>query len=361
MTADALAAAPDPRRLPDPQSYPNPQSYPDPAWCPDPQWYADHVLVHAEPGGGRVRPGTAASWRAWWREPDHRPQVRSPAELSVAGFSTRHTRTRVARGVWTAAGHGYTAALDVRAPSSHLAARRRHALGCAAAVRRRPGHVVSGRSAAILHGLPTVAVPRLPELTAPTQVSLGRDRGGAHLRGAGLEAGQITVWHETPVTTVARTLVDLGRHDARDAIMAADAALAERLVDRAGLDEALTLAAGWPGVRGARQVLAAATPLAQSPLESITRWVLHVDGFPAPRLQVWLAGYRVDMLFDRQRVVLEADGLDKYSVAELRREKRREQRLRALGYRVERVTWEDVVRQWPRTRGWLRTSLGLPA
>jgi G:T-mismatch repair DNA endonuclease (very short patch repair protein) len=49
--------------------------------------------------------------------------------------------------------------------------------------------------------------------------------------------------------------------------------------------------------------------------------------------------------------------LEKYTAAEVRREKRREQRLRALGYRVERVSWEDVLGRWPNTRQWLRAAL----
>jgi very-short-patch-repair endonuclease len=63
------------------------------------------------------------------------------------------------------------------------------------------------------------------------------------------------------------------------------------------------------------------------------------------------------MLWPEARLILEADGLGKYTAAELRREKRRELRLRALGYRVERVGWDDIVLHWPQTRIWLRAAL----
>jgi very-short-patch-repair endonuclease len=58
--------------------------------------------------------------------------------------------------------------------------------------------------------------------------------------------------------------------------------------------------------------------------------------------------YRVDMLWRVRRLVLEADGKVKCTRDELWREKRRELRLTRLGYRVERVTWADVLYDWPR-------------
>jgi len=67
------------------------------------------------------------------------------------------------------------------------------------------------------------------------------------------------------------------------------------------------------------------------------------------------------MLWPQQRLILEIDGLEKYTEAELRREKRRELRLRALGYRVERVGWSEVVLLWAQTRVWLAAALQLPA
>ena len=49
-----------------------------------------------------------------------------------------------------------------------------------------------------------------------------------------------------------------------------------------------------------------------------------------------LGGYRVDMLWPSRRLVVEVDGLTKYGAGSLGAEKRREQALRRLGYRVER-------------------------
>jgi very-short-patch-repair endonuclease len=340
---------------------------------PDPEWYLDNVLAHATPGRWMlVEEGPAAAWQRWWAAQAEGDGVLSsllrrqgfviaPGQLPTIGMSRQRARTLVCRGVWAAAARGTWAPIDLRDPRAHVEARRRHAVRSSALARRRPGHVVSGRSAAVLHGLPTFAVPRDVELTALADARPGR-RSPAHVRKAALQVEEATNWFGVPVTTVARTIADLARHDRRDAIMAADAALREGLVDPPSLAAQLGRAAGWPGVRQARAVLALADPRAESPLESLTRLALCEAGFPPPRLQAPIPGtpYRVDMLWPSPRLVLEADGLDKYTDAEWRREKRREQRLRALGYRVERVTWDDVVRRWPETRERIRSALRLP-
>ena len=69
----------------------------------------------------------------------------------------------------------------------------------------------------------------------------------------------------------------------------------------------------------------------------------------------------MDLLLAEHGLIIEADGRVKYTGDELWAEKRRETRLRALGYRVERLLWEDVVHRWAETRRRLRLTLRLPA
>lgn len=75
-------------------------------------------------------------------------------------------------------------------------------------------------------------------------------------------------------------------------------------------------------------------------------------GFRSPLSQAWIvdngtAVARVDFLFRAQRTIVEFDGAVKYEGVEGRdalfREKRREDRLRALGYQVVRLTWADLM------------------
>jgi hypothetical protein len=344
---------------------------------PDPDWYLDNVPAAAMPG--RVEPAVLApaeSWRAWWRRqweyagrdlPSRiaREQgfVLTTAQLRACGWADHDLRREIRRGTWTAPARGVASPVVVPQDGDRfLGARRRHALASAAASLTRRGQVVSGRSAAILHGLPTLAPPAIPELTVAPPTTMGH-RSRAHLYSATLTIDDVTTWYGVPVETVARTIVTLARHDPREGLMAADAALREALVTRTELAETIAAATGWPGVRRAREVVSLASPLAESPLESVVRLALHDDGFPRPELQVEFydprhdCTYRVDLLLRDQRLIIEADGRAKYREDELWREKRREARLRALtGHRVERLVWADLTEgNWPeaRERLWL--------
>ena len=243
--------------------------------------------------------------------------------------------------------------------SEHLLARRRHALLAAAAALLRPDQVVSGASAAIVHGLPTLAVPAQAAVTARRPDTLGR-RSGAHVYGATVKRGHVAFWFGVPVTTIARTVVDQARHDRRDGLLAAEAARHERLASTAEIRGSLRAAAGWPGVRAAREMVALASEHSESPLESLTRLALYDSGFPLPRQQVEIGPFRVDFLWPDQRLVLEVDGKAKSTAEELWREKRRDALLRRLGYRVVRVTWDDVLNHWPEVARYLRGKLALP-
>lgn len=110
-----------------------------------------------------------------------------------------------------------------------------------------------------------------------------------------------------------------------------------------------------------------ASPSAESPLESLTRLALSDSRVPPPLLQALIhdpmlgCTYRVDMLWPQPRVILEIDGRVKYTADELWREKRRQERLERLGYRVLRVMWSDIAQDWPETRRRVLDALGRPA
>lgn len=335
---------------------------------PDPDWYLDNVLIDAKPGiDGLLPSGPVAEWQSWWRlqatsiDPLTRLSrtqgfVVTTSQLREFGLAAHDLRREVRRGNWWIPGHG-TASPVVVSGDDFVSQRRRHALQAAAVALVRRDHIVSGESAAVLHGLPTMTLPRLPLLTSLSDDWLGR-RDASHVRHAAITATQIGSWYGTPLTNVARTVVDLGRHDRRSAIMAADAALRECLVKRAELHSALDVARGWPGVRQAREIVKLADGDAESPLESIVRLALHDDGFPPPKLQREIAGYRVDFLWPQYRLILEADGRSKYSGDALWDEKKRETALRRADYEVERVMWSDVLKGWEAVRLRLWSLMG---
>lgn len=343
---------------------------------PPPDWYLDHVLLAGEQRPwDRFWDGVAARLHAGGaceRRAARQGFVLTCAQSRQDGLDPASRRRLLYRGSWWQPRRGVVAPFALPLVDANdrgqlaLAQRRQHVLAATAAALARPGQVISGRSSAVLRGLPTFAIPTVPELGAGAELRPGRGPR-AHLWAATLSAEDVDDWYGAAVTTVARTVVDCARHDRLDGIMAADAALHDGLVTEAELEKALERAAGWPFVRRARSVIELADGRAESPLESLTRLRIAGSGLPLPDLQVWVDDpwtgrrYRVDGLWAAQGLVLEVDGRDKYSRAELQRQVEREHALRRLGYRIVRVMWEDVVQHWPRTVTWLRSELDLRA
>lgn len=289
------------------------------------------------------------------------PLVFTRAEALAAGHETRAIGAYVRSGTWTALRRGVymeTARLPL-----DLAGR--HAVDAAAAARATNQDVVaSHESAALIHGLTTCAA-----YDGPPVLSRCRELRSARPDGASPAAlvAHVPEHHraevlEAPVTTLARTAVDLARKGpALSAVVVLDAAL-RRDVPREELEEVLRVARGWPGSRSASELLAFADRRAESALESVGRYRMWQAGLPKPELQIplhdafGLMGYP-DFLWEELRVIGEADGLLKYRKGDadappdlrdrdaLALEKQREDRFRDSGYEVFRFTWEMAVRR----------------
>lgn len=154
------------------------------------------------------------------------------------------------------------------------------------------------------------------------------------------------------VSTETALLQTAVRHGLKAAVVAADAALHRGLVsvDKIG-EAAARLDLGVRSTRRVDRLRSLVDPAAESPGESLTRLLLGGLGLDF-RTQVDIrdaAGFvgRVDFLVEG-RIVVEFDGLSKYAGADgreaLAREKAREDRLRALGFEVVRLTWSDLGR-----------------
>ncbi|MEO8829682.1 type IV toxin-antitoxin system AbiEi family antitoxin domain-containing protein [Lapillicoccus sp.] len=151
--------------------------------------------------------------------------------------------------------------------------------------------------------------------------------------------------------TVACALVQTAASSGVEAgVVAADAALARRLCSP---DDLAAQLAATPVVRAhrrARQMTELVDPRSESVGETRTRLLLVSAGMPV-RSQVKVVDRgavlaRVDLLVG-ERVVVEFDGAVKYADDRTGRvlfdEKRREDRLRELGFEVVRVTWADLA------------------
>jgi len=183
------------------------------------------------------------------------------------------------------------------------------------------------------------------------------------------------------VTSLARTVVDIARTATlREAVVMADAAL-HGLRDRSGrvirapISKAELLAElgdarSGSGVVKARVAIEIADGAAESVGESCSRVGIHLLGFAMPQLQVSFSDRfgkigTVDFWWPEFNLIGEFDGAIKYDDPEflagrtpqeaLHDEKRREDRLRALGHGVTRWGWATAA-SLPRLRDHLRAA-----
>jgi hypothetical protein len=227
-----------------------------------------------------------------------------------------------------------------------------------------PGVVGSHESAAIIHGLDLLG-RRQSGLTVTHRPGAGSAGGrpGVRVHLAALPPGHVIRWSGVPVTSVARTVVDLARTSSFQAgVVVADSALRGKLTTKAELGTVLADCARWPGLTRARQVVEFSDPLSESALESLSRVVFREQGIAPPALQQWVGGDegvigRADFLWEQFGTIGEADGALKYAdpqraIAQLRRDAR----LREAGFQVVHFTWDDITRTPGRVAAALREA-----
>jgi predicted transcriptional regulator of viral defense system len=233
--------------------------------------------------------------------------------------------------------------------------------------------VASHHSAAIIHGL--ALHPKPSELVYLTKAHGCRSN---RLRAEGLivHAAELPAKHTTkrfgvPVTTVARTVVDIARNSPfMSGVVTADYALHADTVTKEALAAVCDSCERWPGIRTARRVIEFSDPRAESVLESCARVFFEEHGLERPALQVTFNGYdfayTVDFYWPRYNVIAETDGLVKYGDPKRAIEQlKRDQRLRDLGKKVVHFTWQELFGQTTtviaRIRGaWAAPSAVLP-
>lgn len=208
--------------------------------------------------------------------------------------------------------------------------------------------VASHRTAAVLHGLPVLWPGDAVELTS--EKADKRRRTDLVLRRAPVPPDHLVCTDDgIPVTSVARTVVDCARTRCfREALVVADAALHLQMVTKEELDAVLVDVRGWPGSPAAARVVRYASPLAESPGETLLRVDLLKLGYANAVPQFSVRGhsgkqYRADFAIPELGVLVEFDGEVKYTErASLVAEKRREDDLRLAGWAIVRVVWSEL-------------------
>ncbi|WP_146931697.1 hypothetical protein [Cellulomonas xylanilytica] len=209
-------------------------------------------------------------------------------------------------------------------------------------------HWFSHESAALIWGLPLWIAPARTHLMQRHTAGSHRDPAVAHHPVMPPE-DQRTVVRGLPVTSLERTVVDCASSlPAMQGLVIADAALRAG-ADREMLNRVLASSTGRRGVTRARAVIAVADDGAESPGESAARFVILRDGLRAPQTQVQvdtrLGTFWCDLGWTRWRLALEYDGRTKYdenATDTFVREKRRHDAILDAGWRILRVTKEDL-------------------
>jgi very-short-patch-repair endonuclease len=206
------------------------------------------------------------------------------------------------------------------------------------------GALLSHRDAAALHGL------RRPHDGIATDVTTtGRARRTPALavhQAVALAAEDRATVDRIPVTSVARTLVDLAGVVGKQALAAAlNEAERADVLDVGAIERVLERTRGRRG-RGHANLRAVlrehrdlGPTLTRSELERAFLDLLEASDLPRPRTNVRRLGHEVDMCWPAARLIVELDGWQYHRTrAQFESDRARDAELEAAGWRVIRVT-----------------------
>jgi hypothetical protein len=219
--------------------------------------------------------------------------------------------------------------------------------------------LVCGEGAAISHGTAAAfwgITDRWPALIdVIVRCEEGRKIDGIRARRCRYPSkNELVVRAGVTCTTPSRTLVDLaGSLGTPSLRRAVERAAVLKLLDLGVIDHALSEAGRRPGVRHLRAILEewrtpdGSVPDVRSDFEALVLPRLVAMGVPRPSTNVklhvggeWLT---VDFLWQSRLLVVETDGGGSHETpVAFQRDRKRDQLLLAAGYRVARVTWDQM-------------------
>lgn len=244
---------------------------------------------------------------------------------------------------------------------------RREGYWLAAVLACGPGAVLSHRSGAGLWEL-RASGGGVIDVTVPSRAGRIRRQGVRVHRSGRLTAEEVTSKDGIPVTTVARTLLDLADDlDIQGVRRAITEAEYRHLYDHTAL---IAVVESNPGRRTKKLMTAAMEGKlhrTRSPLEDRFVRVLERWGAEEPECNVHLEGYEVDFLWRRVGLAVELDGLDAHATrAAVRRDREKDRALWRSNVRTMRLTSDaldaedevlaDLVQAGVRVASWPRAS-----
>jgi len=245
---------------------------------------------------------------------------------------------------------------------------------CAVADKLGPRAVLCGAASLAVRGRPLVEV----DLTYVDVVRLdgnnGRREAGVRHRDFVLEDSDLVEVDGRLVTSEARAIWEAGvKVSPRSSLVLMDDALHRASVTRDELARIGERFAAWEGAQKPRLALALADGRAETPGESVTRWMFHVLRLPMPELQYVVRDAatgrslgRTDFVWLDYRTLGEFDGKIKYARAFVEDkepadvvmdEKTRERGMCRQRFGMLRFIWSGVWRPTRAEAVWIRSEL----
>jgi hypothetical protein len=224
-----------------------------------------------------------------------------------------------------------------------------------------PTALLSHRSAAALLGL-LLTSGSLIDVASPGRTRHKRPGVALH-RPRELHAEDRAVRDRIPVTSVARTLLDLGHVvQPRQMRRAIDEAERLGLFDLRAVERLIGRAQGHPGLRHLEVALrqySGPPPPTRSELERRFLDLCAEAGLPRPQVNVLVQGLEVDVLWSNRRLIVELDGYAfHHDRASFEEDRKRDAALNLAGYRVLRITDRRLHREPGMVVDMIRALLG---
>jgi very-short-patch-repair endonuclease len=186
-----------------------------------------------------------------------------------------------------------------------------------------------------------------PPRDGPIDVVLrsgAHNRPGISVHRASLHPRDITRRHAIPVTSAARTLLDIAATEPRAELeRALNEAKLQRHVSTHSLTEQFSRYPHHRGTTALKNATQTDPGFTRSEAERRMLDLIRRAGLPRPEVNVRIAGHEVDLLWRAANLVVEVDGYTSHSPRRsFEQDRRRDQALVANGLRVARVTWRQL-------------------
>jgi hypothetical protein len=204
------------------------------------------------------------------------------------------------------------------------------------------------------------------DVMSPGRRGRARDGIAAH-SGATLLPRDVEIIDGIACTALARTLLDLAEVvPTRQVERAIERAEILRVLDTRAIDDVLARADGRRGAAKLRAVLSEmqlGSTITRNDLEEAFLRTCRDIARPPDAVNAWIpypggGGAEADFLWRESQLIVEVDGRDVHTTRHaFEHDRRRDQRLNVLGWRVVRFTWRQVLHDAPTVGATVRALL----